>query len=131
MRFGPKSRSAGFVANLLNRLGGLADVFGQNARSAWSLQSSMGLRRDQAETIPELQRREAVAQYELYRTPFMVKVPELAFPDKPGEQELRPRAEDVPAQTEWSEYLPEPGRAAPLLVATALGPDELAEDACS
>ena len=100
-----------------------------NARCVWSLQSSMGLRRDQAETIPELQRREAVAQYELYRTPFMVKVPELAFPDKPGEQELRRQAEAVLAQTEWSEYLPEPGRAAPLLVATALGPDELAGDA--
>jgi hypothetical protein len=100
-----------------------------SSRCLWSVQSSMGLSRYQADAIPELQNREAVVQYELYPQPFMIRVPELSFPPRLPEADLQERAELALARADWSEYMPEPGRPSRPVAATVVGPDELAGDA--
>jgi len=73
------------------------------ARSVWSLQTSMGLSREQADLLPALEKREAVVHYSLYSRPFKIEVPHLEFPPKPSEDELRSQAQAFLAQSHWAE----------------------------
>jgi DNA helicase HerA-like ATPase len=70
-----------------------------DARSIWSIQSSMGLNRKQAEAVSRMKPRRAVVHYTLHPTPFEIEVPELCFPEKPEEQQLRQEAEDILSKT--------------------------------
>ena len=90
-----------------------------------SLQSSMGLRHHQASAITELQGREAVVQYQLHPTPFMIKVPEMSFPGRPQDSDLRTRADNLVAGIPWREYAAAAGQ--PTMA--ALAPGDLAGDA--
>jgi len=73
-----------------------------NARCIWSVQCSMGLQREQAEAIAELQPRQAIVQYQLHPTPFMIEVPELNFPEKPDPSDLHRQAHAVLSQIQYS-----------------------------
>lgn len=97
-----------------------------SARCIWSVQSSMRLQRKQVEAITELQPRQTIVQYQLHPTPFMIQVPELSFPEKPQESDLRSRAEALVAATTWQECAAGPGQ---LAKSAVLAPDDLAGDA--
>lgn len=99
-----------------------------NARCIWSLQSSMGLKRLQAEAISELEPRQAVVQYAMHPTPFLMEVPALRFPEKPSASALRPGTEALLGVVRWTEYRPESAEAAGAGQASALGAGDLGGD---
>ena len=91
-----------------------------NPRDIWALQTSMGLDRDQALALSELQKRQAVVHYSLYPHAFMVQVPHMSFPPKPQEAELLASGEGILSESRWSETdstlahgktIPSPGQA--------------------
>ena len=99
-----------------------------NARCIWSVQSSMGLDRRQAEAIATMEQRRAVVQYTLHPHPFAIEVPKMSFPAKPEEPELRRQAEDLLSTIQWSERESN-RRETTAPAAKMLAPDELAGDA--
>jgi len=99
-----------------------------NARCIWSVQSSMGLDRRQAEAIATMEQRRAVVQYTLQPHPFAIEVPEMSFPAKPEEPELRRQAEALLSTTPWSERESN-RRETTGPAAKMLAPDDLAGDA--
>ena len=88
----------------------------------------MGLGRRQAEAIAMMERRRAVVQYTLHPHPFAIEVPEVSFPAKPEEPELRRQAENLLSTTRWRERESD-GREPTAPAAKVLAPDDLAGDA--
>jgi len=74
-----------------------------NARCIWSLQSSMGLDKKQAEAIATLEPRQAIAQYSSFPTAFMIEVPQLNFPAKPQQNQLHQQSQELLSKTTWTE----------------------------
>ncbi len=100
-----------------------------NAPCIWSLQNSMGLDREQAETIASLEQRRAVVHYTLHPTPFAIEIPLMDFPAKPQDSQLRQQAEGLLSQIKWTE---QHGRSPQKTFASSariLAPDDLAGDA--
>ncbi len=77
-----------------------------NPRDVWSIQTSMGLDRDQAAALSELEKRQAVMHYSLHPRAFMIHVPQMEFPAKPSDQELLASGEKMLAQARWMEKAP-------------------------
>jgi len=75
-----------------------------NSRCIWSLQSSMGLTRRQANAISAMEFRKAVVHYTLHPTAFAIELPELNFPERPAESELQKTAADLLSQAEYTQY---------------------------
>jgi len=98
-----------------------------NARCIWSIQSSMGLDRKQAEAISTMEPRKAVVHYTLHPTPFAIEIPEISFPVKPQESELRRHAEEFLSKSQWS-YHKDNGQIAQSKT-KMFAPDDLAGDA--
>jgi hypothetical protein len=99
-----------------------------NSRCIGSLAISLGLKRDQAETIPELKPRQLVVQYALHPTPFAVQVPRLRFPKHVDRKALTQAADAVLAPCHWQrdEADSQPGRTTKPNIPPA--PDDLAGD---
>ena len=99
-----------------------------DAKSIWSLQSSMGLKRDQAEKIPQLEPRHAIVQYQLHPTPFEIRIPDLEFPPPLSEHKLAKIALEAVASSSWQQEqdTPEHVRMPPKSV--VLEPDDLVGD---
>jgi hypothetical protein len=95
-----------------------------NARCIWSLQSSMGLDKKQAEAIATLEQRQAVVQYTLYPTPFMIEIPQMAFPAEPKQSIVYQQAQESLSKTTWAEQ-----KDKAISTAKILAPDDLAGDA--
>jgi hypothetical protein len=98
-----------------------------NARCIWSLQSSMGLDKKQTEFITTLEPRQALVQYALHPTPFVIEVPQLKFPKKPKHPQLYQQAHEVLLKTTWTEQEDE-GQQIMSSTAKLLSPDDLAGD---
>ena len=99
-----------------------------NARCIWSMQSSMGLDRRQAEAIAFMEQRRAVVHYTLHPRPFAIQLPELIFPEKPQEIELRRQAEEMISQIRWN-YHEDAIQKAAASSTKLLAPDDLIGDA--
>lgn len=99
-----------------------------NARCIWSVQSSMGLNKRQAEVIATMEPRRAIVHYTLHPTPFEVEISQLSFPERPQESEMRSQAEDFASQSEWTECKTDTEKAT-ASTAKVLAPDDLAGDA--
>ena len=99
-----------------------------NARCIWSVQSSMGLDRRQAEAIASMEQRRAVVHYTLHPHSFAIQIPELIFPGKPQEKELQQKAEEMLSQIQWN-YRKDTIQKAPASSTKLLAPDDLAGDA--
>ena len=97
-----------------------------NARCIWSLQSSMGLDKKQAEAITTLEQRQAVVQYTLHPTPFAIEVPQLNFPAKPQQSQLYQQAQELLSKTTWTE---QENKGTTTSTGKILAPDDLAGDA--
>jgi hypothetical protein len=63
----------------------------------------MGLDRDQALALSELEKRKAVVHYSLYPHAFMIQVPDMSFPCKPANQELLAIGERALSESRWSQ----------------------------
>jgi hypothetical protein len=99
-----------------------------NARCIWSLQSSMGLDKKQAEAIATLEQRQAVVQYTLHPTPFAIEVPQLNFPAKPQQSQLYQQAHELLSKTIWTEQ-EDKDQKTTASTGKILAPDDLAGDA--
>jgi hypothetical protein len=75
-----------------------------------------------------MEQRRAVVQYTLQPHPFAIEVPEMSFPAKPEEPELRRQAEGLLSTTRWSERESN-RRETTGPAAKMLAPDDLAGDA--
>jgi len=98
-----------------------------SASCIWSVQSSMGLDRKQAEAIAALELRRAVVHYTLHPTPFEIEVPQLSFPEKPEPSGLRYQTELILSKAQWSEY--DKSSHKQTAAARLLSPDDLVGDA--
>lgn len=80
-----------------------------HAKCIWSIQSSMCLRREQAEMLTELRPRQAVVQYPLHPRPLLIEVPEVSFPAVPGPAALAHHAEELLAHVHFTTSTPAAG----------------------
>ena len=120
---------SGLPREILGNLGTRFVMRLVSAPCIWSVQSSMGLDRAQADAIAELEPRRAVVQYPLHARPFLVEVPELQFPGKPDPAELRRQATAVLAEVRWTESAPTTVRTATPAASSAVRGEELSGDA--
>ncbi len=75
-----------------------------DAKSIWSIQSSMGLDRQQADAISRMKPRRAVVHYTLHPTPFEIEVPQLFFSKKTKEPQLSQEVKDTLSMIQWNEF---------------------------
>ncbi len=66
-----------------------------NTKCIYAVQSSMGLNRDQACAFSELQPRQAVVQYGLHPTPFMIQIPVMSFTQDEDSRILQQRTQTI------------------------------------
>ena len=74
-----------------------------NPKCIWTAQRSMGLTPEQAQRIPELNKREVIVQYGDCPRPFLVRVDDLRFLPRPDEAEIDATAEAFLARVTWAE----------------------------
>jgi len=74
-----------------------------NPKCIWFAQQSMGLSTAQARRIAQLKKREVIVATADHPTPFMVRVNEFSFPEKPEDMDLEKMAQDFLSQVTWSE----------------------------
>ena len=75
-----------------------------NPKCIWFAQQSMGLSPPQARRIAQLEKREVIVATSDHPTPFMVRVNEFSFPEKPDDTYLEKIAQDfLSQQVTWTE----------------------------
>ena len=93
----------------------------------WSVQTSMGMTREQGAMIPELESRQAVFHSPEMAWPTLIQVPHVDLPPAPPDDALDAAAEQFLARTTWRETAPP--AAQDIRPATPASPNEISGDA--